>query len=49
MELYEVPPFYARLAPFAVPCRLEGFNDSVFKADDRRAYLGVSLYETKWF
>ncbi|EDS37961.1 conserved hypothetical protein [Culex quinquefasciatus] len=35
-------------APFAVPCRLEGFEDSAFEADDKRAYLGASLYETKW-
>ncbi|KAL9692953.1 hypothetical protein quinque_012238 [Culex quinquefasciatus] len=49
MELYEVPPFYARLAPFAVPCRLEGFEDNAFKAGDKRAFLGASLYETKWF
>lgn len=27
---------------------MEGFEDSAFEADDKRAYLGASLYETKW-
>lgn len=40
----ELPPFYTRLAPFAVPCRLECFEDSAFQVS-----LSASLYETKWF